>query len=181
MIRKILLTLGGLAGISALAAAFWFGRKVPFAEQWPLFEALRTTASIIFAVVGAWLAIIYPERLKLSFRSDATKSSPQSGGMGQLLSPAVHSTAILSIVLIVGVTAPLLKRLEVLQPYLTELRGASYSLAVFLTLWQLWTVILTLIPADKIKSHADTEERFRNTVSGYKRVGSKSKAPPRTH
>ncbi|ASJ25331.1 hypothetical protein LHGZ1_2500 [Laribacter hongkongensis] len=68
-----------------------------------------------------------------------------------------------------------------LQPYLAELRGASYALAVFLTLWQLWTVILTLIPADKIKSHADTEERFRNTVSGYKRVGSQPKVPPGTH
>lgn len=43
------------------------GENVSFAQQWPLFEALRNTASIIFAAVGAWLAIIYPERLKMSF------------------------------------------------------------------------------------------------------------------
>lgn len=181
MIWKILWGLVFLVCAATIVVAFLFGREVPFAEQWPLFEALRATASIIFAVVGAWLAIIYPERLKLSFRNDAAKSSSQANGIGQLLSPAVHSTAILSIVLVVGVAAPLLKKLEILFPYQAELRGVSYALAVFLTQWQLWTVILTLIPADKIKLHDDSQVRFRKTVIGYKRIGKKANESPRTH
>ncbi|WP_408913341.1 hypothetical protein ACJUA3_03255 [Citrobacter freundii] len=60
----------GIACVVVVVLAGILGRNVAFALQWPLFEALRTTASIIFAVVGAWFAIIYPERLKKSFRGD---------------------------------------------------------------------------------------------------------------
>ena len=167
-----------------LALAYQFGRAIPFVEQWPLFEALRTTAAIIFAVVGAWLAIVYPERLKLSFRRDDPTPSLANGGIGQLLSPAVHSTAILSIVLIVGVTAPVLKRIAVLHVYSVEMRGLSYTLLVFLTLWQLWTVILTLVPADRVKDHADAQDSFNSTVSSYKALGHKvdpKRSPPEQH
>lgn len=160
---------------SATAFAFKLGQHVPFSEQWPLFEALRTTAAIIFAVVGAWLAIVFPERLKLSLRTDSSKTKNSSAGMGQLLSPAIHSTAILSIVLVIGVVAPLLKRVAGLEPYTQEFRGISYSILVLLTFWQLWTVILTLVPADKVKEHADTEESFQNTVRGYTSLHSKTK------
>ncbi|QND84189.1 Uncharacterized protein ChrSV_1962 [Chromobacterium vaccinii] len=33
---------------------------------------------------------------------------------------------------------------------------------------------MTLIPADKVKEHADAEDSFRSTIDGYKRVGKKS-------
>lgn len=56
--------LGGIFLMVVLIFSAYFGKNVPFSSQWPLYEALRTTASIIFAVVGAWFAIIYPERLK---------------------------------------------------------------------------------------------------------------------
>lgn len=165
--------------IGALVAAFWFGQSVPFAEQWPLFEALRTTASIIFAVVGAWLAIIYPERLKLTFRADSTPGTTESTvKMGQLLHPAMHSTAILCVVLLVGITAPILKQV----PYLLEnrevFRGFAYLLAMALTFWQIWTVVLTLVPADVIKTAADRERQHRATVQAYRSSNSQGRPGP---
>lgn len=145
------------------------GRHVPFAEQWPLYEALRTTASIIFAVVGAWLAIIYPDRLKLSFQQTTTKASSTNGGMSRLFTPIVHSTTILCIILLLGIIAPLIKRVDLLQDHLAILRGCSYGVLTALTLWQLWTVILSFVPADIVKSHVDHEDRRHRTVEGYKR------------
>lgn len=163
----------------ALAAAFWFGRSVPFAEQWPLFEALRTTASIIFAVVGAWLAIIYPERLKLTFRADTTPGAQEGTvKMGQLLHPAMHSTAILCVVLLVGISAPILKQV----PYLLEnreiFRGLAYSLAMALTFWQIWTVVLTLVPADVIKTAADRERQHRANIQALRSSNTQGKPGP---
>lgn len=81
--RRKLIKSGGIAtSLVAVGTGYYFGKNVPFHEQWPLYEALRTTASIIFAVVGAWLAIIYPERLKFSLRGNGTaeqsKSEPAS-------------------------------------------------------------------------------------------------------
>ncbi len=165
---RIFTTLFVLTGICLAVAGGYLGRRVPLAEQWPMFEALRTTASIIFAVIGAWLAIIYPDRLKLSFAKTATGSS-QASGIGQLFTPVVHSTAILCIILMLGVMAPIAKRLDWTQIHITKeaLRGTSYGLLITLTLWQLWTVFLTLIPADRVKTTADREDQHAKTIAGY--------------
>ena len=121
-----------------------------------MYEALRTTASIIFAVVGAWLAIIYPERLKLSFGKSASKS-PAQKNMNLLLTPAVHSTFILVILLLIGVLAPLLKVLPVLRANIELFRGVSYVCVVLLTLWQVAIVVMAIFPAEMVQSLASKE------------------------
>lgn len=160
----IIWVLAGIGSIATVALAFWLGRDVPFEEQWPLFEALRTTASIIFAVVGAWLAIIYPDRLKLSFHQQAQSKPGNGGGMSKLFTPIVHSTAILCVILVIGIVAPLLKRIDVLVAHVEVMRSLSYGTLAILTLWQLWTVVLSLVPADIAKSRATHDERQQQTL-----------------
>lgn len=151
--------------LSVIAIGFYVGRNIPFAEQWPLYEALRTISSIIFAVVGAWLAIIFPERLRLSFQNDKSAPEVKEGqGVSKLFTPVVNSTVILCIVLLVGVLAPIVKRLDFLSLYVFEIRGLSYGMLASLTLWQLWTVILTLVPADMVKTLADKEDGHRQRI-----------------
>lgn len=157
-----------MASIAVVIISFWLGREVPFKEQWPLYEALRTTAAIIFAVVGAWLAIIFPERLKISFNQLREPKRPEKNGsgIGKLFTPVAHSTAILCIILLVGIFSPLIKRLDLFSSHVELMRGLSYSLLSSLTLWQLWTVILSLVPADAIVSQANKDERHRKTLEG---------------
>lgn len=164
-----------IAGI--VGGAGWLGRVVPFSEQWPIFEALRTTASIIFAVIGAWMAIIYPERLKLSFKSStgtkaqSSEQAKQNSGWSHLLTPVVHSTAILCVILIIGAIAPILKHYPL--PISREvLRGTCYGLLVLLTIWQLWTVLLTLVPADIVKTSLDRESSKKRTIEEMTALGS---------
>lgn len=148
--------------------AGYFGSVVPFSEQWPLYEALRTTASIIFAVVGAWFAIIYPERLKLSFRGEkVSNESGRDSGIHHLFTPIVHSTCILSIVLVIGVAAPILKRIEFFAEYATVFRGISFGILVALTMWQLLTVLYSLIAPDMLKTQADFEDRQQRVIENY--------------
>lgn len=160
--------------IAFTAIGAWFGRHVPVAEQWPMFEALRTTAAIIFAVIGAWLAIIYPERLRLSFRPAGEKEKVEGSatGWGQLFSPVVHSTLILSTVLILGVVVPILRHIPMPVP-VECLRGLSYGVLVAMTLWQLWTVLLTLVPADTVKSSLDAADARAETLQGMTMLGQK--------
>ena len=47
----------GISLTFSVTAAYFVGDKITFSEQWGLYETLRTTASIIFAVVGAWFAM----------------------------------------------------------------------------------------------------------------------------
>lgn len=163
MAVKLLALIGSLA---IVVFAFWLGQGVPFEDQWPLYEALRTTASIIFAVVGAWLAIIYPDRLKLSFRQPAGNSVSNGGSMSRMFTPIVHSTAILCLVLLIGIIAPLLKKIDFLLAHIEVMRSLSYGTLAILTLWQLWTVVLSLVPADVVASQAGHDERHQKTLKG---------------
>lgn len=150
-----------------VALGAWFGRHVPFAEQWPLYEALRTTAAIIFAIIGAWLAIIYPERLKFSFRGRNGTVGESDSASSELFTPVINSTCILSIVLVLGVVAPIAKRLD-LPGDVAIWRAVSYGLLVALTLWQLWTILLTFGPADRVKSSMDSEKQRADTIAAVK-------------
>lgn len=179
---KVIKLLCGTIALVLVAAGVWYGRFVPFAEQWPLFEALRTTAAIIFAVVGAWLAIIYPDRLRLSFSVSPKDNARGTDGSTSLFTPVVNSTYVLCIILAIGVIVPLLRAhvgiatidlwAGVSTTNVEVGRGISYGLLVMLTLWQLWTVLCTLDPADRIKSYMDREalhQKNVNAVTGRKR------------
>ena len=158
MPRLLFFVSAGIIAVALCCAGYGLGRAVPFAQQWPLYEALRNTASIIFAVVGAWLAIIYPERLKLSFGKQSSAAEPGAGNIGLLLLPAVHSTILLVVLLLVGVIAPLLKQIPVLLLHVEILRGLSYAGVVALTCWQVVIVVMTLFPADMVQTNLAREQ-----------------------
>jgi len=44
-----------------LIAFFQIGSFIPFADQKEILENLSTSSSIIFAILGIWLAILYPD------------------------------------------------------------------------------------------------------------------------
>lgn len=149
-----------LISILLVLIGFWFGQNVPFADQWPQYEALRTTAAIIFAVLGAWMAIVFPERLRLSFDgSKPWNSEENQSNFGRLLMPATHSTLIVGIILLIGVIAPIASQMPLVEEHKALARGGSYGVLTILTLWQFWTVILTLVPLDMLHAREERESR----------------------
>lgn len=128
---------------------FYFGQDVPYTEQLPLYEGLRTTSSIIFGVTGAWIAIIYPGNLLDLLEGNLSdEEQKKHEKVRTLISPLVYSSVILACVLMVGILTPILKRLPFLLPHLRLVRGLSFALLGLLTIGQLWTLLLTLVPAD---------------------------------
>lgn len=152
--EKVVCTLSFACSISA---AYFVGDKIPFSEQWGLYETLRTTASIIFAVVGAWFAIVYPEKLKAPFREKIDNTPNADTRFGSLFSPIVNSTVILCVILFIGILAPVLKQIPFILEYKAKMRAISFGLLCCLTFWQIWTVFITLIPADLLKTQSDQE------------------------
>lgn len=170
---KILLAFLGIFAAALCCFSAYVGQKIPFAEQWPLFEALRTTSSIIFAVVGAWLAIVYPERMKLSFGRPAG-TDRNSPNVGLLLYPAGCSTIILICVLFAGIIAPIIKHIPQAMQYLAFLRGFSFFILTVLTLWQIAVVVTTLYPADLVKVNTDREHAASDFRSNRSRLVQRS-------
>lgn len=138
-----------VAGIAILYLSYKVGGNISFSKQWPLYEALRNTAAIIFAVVGAWLAIIYPDRLKFSFgeNPDSLKKTSNPNKLQLLFIPAVHSTIILVILLLVGIIAPIAKEFDIFSDNIEVSRKLSFVLLALLTLYQAVIVVLAILPA----------------------------------
>ncbi|WP_443090299.1 hypothetical protein [Basfia succiniciproducens] len=158
---KVILIVSLVLGV---ILGYFFGDNIRFSEQWPLYEALRTTASIIFAVVGAWLAIIYPEKLKAPFRDKYQSIMSSDTRFSSLFSPIANSTIILSCVLVIGIISPIAKQISIFIEYKGIMRSISFGLLCCLTIWQVWTVFITLIPADLLKNKSDIEIARQNNI-----------------
>lgn len=105
--------------------------------------------------------------LKNSERHLEKKNSHQVNAdtrFGSLFSPIVNSTVILCIILFIGIFTPVLKQIPFLLEYKGHLRAMSYCLLCCLTFWQIWTVFITLIPADMLKHQSEVDIARQNNV-----------------
>lgn len=129
--------------------SYRYGVNIPIKEQWPLYESLRNTSAIIFGVMGAWIAILYP----LSVKSDQCENGSEmvsESSIRKLIMPMLYSTLILSAVLIVGFLSPILSQIPILVTYKQVVRGCSFSFLGVLTFAQLWAILLSLMPNDLV-------------------------------
>ena len=147
---------------TSVGAGYFFGQNVPMAVQADLFGLLNTTASIVFALIGAWLAIVYPERLRLGLRPGMAATQSHGGdNVALLLRPARHSTFLIAILLIIGVSVPLLKQLPWAIEHALMLRGVSYALLITLTWWEIGIIFSTLFSTDLMERSAKAEDLQR--------------------
>ncbi|MCI5137183.1 MAG: hypothetical protein D3922_01925 [Candidatus Electrothrix sp. AR1] len=123
------------------------GSDIKISEQLPLYESLRNTSAIIFGVMGAWIAILYPNSLlKIYGKLDAKNSEQEEKKFKQLISPMVFSTVIVSLVLVIGLCAPVLRKVSFLLEYKEVFRSLSFSFLGTLTFLQLWALFCALEP-----------------------------------
>lgn len=149
-------------------ACYSFGSAIPFSEQWIQYEALRTTASIIFGVMGAWIAIVYPKTLtKILDRNNENKKEEISK-ISRLLKPLAISTLILASVLVIGIAAPILKQIDFINAHADVVRGISFAVLGTLTLAQLWALIASIAPGEHIVFELKREEGKSDLIKKLK-------------
>lgn len=136
-----------LVSLTLTAWAVRSGGSIPFSQQWPLFEALRNTSAIVFAVVGAWLAIIYPEQLKVSIKGSEREEGKDRANLTLLLTPVVMSSFLLVLLLVVGVAAPLMKTVEWALANRELMRMLSFLALVICTMLQVFIVVIAIAPS----------------------------------
>lgn len=158
--------------VSFIVAGFAFlpGRFIPYTSQWPLFESLRTTASIIFAILGAWIAVVYPTALTRIL----TWSKPERDGelmkLDNLMRAVFFSAIIVAVVIVLGPLATVLKLSPWFLDHSTTFRGILFSGLTYLTLAQLWTLILSIVPAELLNIEVQKSFGHQDNVESFKRL-----------
>jgi len=140
-------------GIAIVIAwlGYHFGTSITLDNQWPLYDALRNTTSIVFGIMGALLALVYPDAVKNALRGGPAAGA-NDGGLGRLIVPGAHS-ALLLIVLVV--LAPVISWLATYNPesfpeQVALFRRVSFSLFCVLSYWQVLILLMVLIPFDEM-------------------------------
>lgn len=145
----------------------YFGSSIPFRDQWPLYEALRSTSSIIFAVIGAWLTILYPDAIKKVFIRHSKFTGEGVESIELLVSNIRYSTGILATIMLVGILGQIARHLTILQPYTEPLRAALFALLGILTFLQFWTLLMTLAQAEWAHEKLHTEADRKTKVNSF--------------
>lgn len=131
---------------------FFFGRGIDLADQWPFFEALRTTSAIVFGVMGALLAIVYPEIIKQGFRAQSETSLSKPANIHRIVDPLAQSAILLIALVLLG---PLFAWAKATLDGNHYIQGCSFALVCMLSAWQAWILWKVLMPLDVLRSHTD--------------------------
>lgn len=132
--------------IAATVGAFFVGKNLPADTQLELYSALRDTSAIVFGVMGAWIAIIYPESLSKIYRSPQRKDAESEvKSVGRLIKPMIVAAVIVASTLIAQFVAPILRSFDVLTPIYSSIRGLSFSFLIILLAVQLVTILEVML------------------------------------
>ena len=157
----VFLRIGVIVAVAWLG--YYFGAPIALKDQWPLFDALRNTTSIVFGIMGALIALVYPDAVKSALRGGQSAQTVD-GGLGRLITPCGHS-AMLLIVLVV--LAPFIAWVSNFDPkkFPVEIitsQQVSFSLFCVLSYWQVVILLMVLIPFDEMYTKVSQDiERAR--------------------
>lgn len=142
------------------------GDKIPFKDQLPIYDGLRNTSAIIFAVMGAWISILYPNKLSTAFsKVDKSNKKTEIEDIKRLFKPMIYSTIILMIVICMSFIVPLAKQVSFLLAHREIFRAISFTIITTLSTIQLWSLILTLLPSDSIKDDLDNQQARNDLIN----------------
>lgn len=119
--------------------------SLPFSAYKETLHALLNISSIIFAIIGAWIAIIYPRAIGRAFKgnsiSDITikEADRDAGYLSELVEIVVVSALVLMIVLIIQFSAPILQGM-ISDKSLVFVKILVFYVIFFLTVSQLYAI-----------------------------------------
>lgn len=145
---------------------FKFGSQVSIKAQLEVVSALRDVSSIIFGVVGAWMALLYPDKL-----ASALKKDEGSGleNFDKLISPLLTATIVIAVCLVFSVFRPIITSTFKGKMIIEIGRSVSYSTMICLTATLLFNLLYSLIPIDIVRRRLDklrADEKMHNLYSG---------------
>ena len=162
MNARVVIPWSVFATVSAASAVpGWF---IPIERQLPLYEGLRDGSAIIFGVVGAWIALVYPSALANLRARRPSLDDPETVIASKLFNALLCSAGVLATALVLPVGREVLRVFPELWTMHGYLRAGSFILIVALTCLLLWALLLALLPGEAARRDLSHLERRREFI-----------------
>ena len=153
--------------IPLIGLSLAYGGNVPFSAQKELYSIMLAIASIVLAITGIWIAIVFPERLRGNIDAYVSYSTMSSHPIGIFFKPLVYST----VVVIVAFLTLMVGHVASAIPFFLKFKeiGRAISLTILMSLGfiSIWSLLLTISLANDIKSTSDENEVIQKTIQDY--------------
>jgi len=130
-----------------LIAFFQIGSFIPFADQKEILENLSTSSSIIFAILGIWLAILYPDNFTNIVKRENNQLKTDVIFQKLTLS-LVLTTLILISIIFSSILMYIFKNMSFLIGYRNIFRSIFFTYLCLISLVQAYAILTTLIPSN---------------------------------
>lgn len=131
----------------AAALGWWLGGAIPFEQQSHLLEGLRDSSAVVMAVLGIWLAVIFPEVLPKLFSGEAIHfDAAQLGRFRSVIYPLSLAALIVALEVVIPWAALVAKQLPFFVHHKAACRIGSFGLLSALCLLQMFAILWMLIP-----------------------------------
>ncbi|HDR9081409.1 hypothetical protein [Burkholderia vietnamiensis] len=160
--------------IASAVLGWWLGGSIPFEQQSHLLEGLRDSSAVVMAVLGIWLAVIFPEVLPKLFSGMAIQfDAGQLSRFRSVIYPLSLAALIVALEVIVPWIALVAKQIPFFLAHKTECRVAAFALLSALCLLQMFAILWMLIPVAVVdmfaKASSDKVQFIEDMNRGEKR------------
>ncbi len=122
--------------------------KIGFNSYKEILSALMTISSIVFAIIGAWVAVIYPKAIVRNFDGKSgntlAESEQDASNLHNLIEIALISAIVLMSILLILYIVPILK-FYVIKNQIIYFKYIGFFVITTLTAWEvvaLFSIIL---------------------------------------
>ncbi len=165
----------GILVLCCLLAGFFFGEDISISEQLKLLQSLKDFASIVFGIMGAWVAIVYPDSLKKVF-SRSENIDNLNDRLTRLFFPLRVSLIIVVACLVYPWVYAVVKNYPALVAYRDLIRMINFSIGTFMLSMTLISLLFTFINIDDThKNVVDTDKHLKSVERRSGRNSRKSK------
>lgn len=161
------------ATIGLLVIFFQIGSFIPFTDQKDILTALSTSSSIIFAILGIWLAILYPDNFSNIIKKE--QNEIETDVIFQKLNfSLILTTLILISIIFSNILMYVLKNIYFFISYKSTLRSFFFTYLCSISILQAYAILTTLIPSNYFYYFSSKNKKLSEFV---KRSGPLKKNP----
>ncbi|WP_169294632.1 hypothetical protein [Advenella sp. EE-W14] len=135
-----------------------YGKNLSFNSQKEIYNSLLTISSIILTIIGIWIAIVFPDKLKITNKINKQINNNENIEIGRFFKPLIYSTIVIIFSFLSILIGSILKSIPWVLEYKEIGRSLSLSILTALSFISIYSLYLTIALANTIKSNSDEND-----------------------